>query len=376
MIINTAKLIDRCQKILTAVDSSALNIASETIEIEVANSLMRLLVTNGEYVVEEKVGVDTNETFKATVKASVFLKLVCQTTTDTVEFKIDNDNLVIVGNGKYTLPMVYNNDKLIEISMIPINNPTVEFDIGTDILQSIANTNSKELTKLTSQSYAVQRMYYIDQDGCITFTTGACVNNFKLEKDVKFLLNQKIVKLFKLFTTDKVKFTLGYDEDSNGGIQAKARFENDFTTITTLLINDDSMVNSVPVKAIRKRAENTYDYSVVIDKNIFLKALTRALTVVDIMNNTFNKNYAKFEFSNQALVIKDMDGHTYEESLYYSNNVENIDGTYTAIIELNDLKLTLENSDSEYVTLNFGDHQAFVCVKNNVYNIIPEVKIV
>lgn len=374
MIINTNKLIDTCSKILTALDSNVSNVVTETVQIKVFDNTMTLTVTNGDYVVSEKTLLNgVNDEFNAVVKANVFLKLICQTTTDTIEMKTENDVLIVKGNGTSKLPMVYSNDKLVEIPMIEINNETSNFEIPVEILHSIINTNGKEITKVNSVSKPVQRMFYIDKDGCITFTTGACVNNFTLEKDVKFLLNNKIVKLFKLFNEGKVKFTLGYDADNNGSIQAKARFENDTTVITTLLINDESMINSVPVTAIRNRATNQYSYSVVLDKNLLLQTLTRSLTIIE-NSSKFNKTFGKFTFTNDNLTVSDMEDQNYKETINYNNNVNNIDGSYVALVDLNDVKLTLENSNSEFITLNFGDHQAMVCVKNNVYNVIPEVR--
>ena len=45
-------------------------------------------------------------------------------------------------------------------------------------------------------SNPIQRLYYMDERGAVTFTSGACINNFTLEKPVKILLNNKLVKLF------------------------------------------------------------------------------------------------------------------------------------------------------------------------------------
>ena len=52
-------------------------------------------------------------------------------------------------------------------------------------------------------------MYYVDNEGAITFTSGACVTKFDLAGDIKLLFNQRLVKLFKLFKNTKVHFTVG-----------------------------------------------------------------------------------------------------------------------------------------------------------------------
>ena len=83
---------------------------------------------------------------------------------------------------------------------------------------SLYNYNTKQLN-IGSVAKPVQKMFYIDNEGCITFTSGACVNNFTLEKPIRVLLNSRLVNLFKLFKDELVQFNLGYDPLSETIIQ-------------------------------------------------------------------------------------------------------------------------------------------------------------
>ena len=367
MVLRIEDLKDVCSKILSAVDSSELSVLTETLELKAENKILYMSVTNREYYVRVKLDLGEDVNFHATVNANLFLKLISQTTTDTVEITIDNNILIVKGNGIYKLPLIYDNDKLLELPEIKINNVTSEFDINGDVLVSILTYNSKEITK-GNIIRPVQKLYYIDEKGAITFTTGACVNNFKLEKPIKILLNQKVVKLFKLFKNDNVHFKLGKDEISDEIIQTKVKFSNDSVEITAILASDDNLIASVPVDAIRNRANNVYPYSITINKDELIQAINRLLLFIN--SKEFMKTSSIFKFCNEYVIIKDSSGIN-NEKIYYSSPLDNCD--YTNSIDLLDLKVTLENCIEKYLTMNFGDGQAIVIARGNVYNIIPEV---
>ena len=147
MILRIEDLKDVCNKILSAVDSSELSVLTETLELKAENKILYMSVTNREYYVKVKLDLGEDVSFHVTVNANLFLKLISQTTTDTVEITIDNNTLVGKGNGIYKLPLIYDNDKLLELPEIKINNVTSEFDISGDALVSILTYNSKEIAK-------------------------------------------------------------------------------------------------------------------------------------------------------------------------------------------------------------------------------------
>ena len=133
MIIRIEDLKNVSQTILTAVDSNELSIITETLELKIENNILYMNVTNREYYAQVKLNMNNEEEFHATVNANLFLKLVSQITTDTVEFSISGNSLVIKANGTYKLPLIYDDDKLLELPIINIDNITSEFDIDGDM---------------------------------------------------------------------------------------------------------------------------------------------------------------------------------------------------------------------------------------------------
>ena len=200
MILRIEEMQDACSKILAAVDSNNLSVLTETLQIKTEDNQLFISVTNREYFAKVSIAIDTNVDFHATVNANLFLKLISQITTETIEMTLIDNCLVLKGNGTYKLPLIFDGDTLLELPEIKIYNPTVNFVIDSEHLLSILQYNSKEITK-GSVTKPIQRLYYMDEKGALTFTTGACVNNFTLDQPVKVLLNDRLVKLFKLFKT-------------------------------------------------------------------------------------------------------------------------------------------------------------------------------
>lgn len=366
MIIRCEELQKVCSKILVAVDTNNNSIVTETLEMYTENNYFYMSITNREYFVKVRLDIQNDIEFNATVSADVFLKLISKMTTETIEFSTKDNFLIVKGNGVYKLPMIYEGDTLLKLPEIIINNVTTKFDVDKHILSSIITYNSKELNKKHVVSNPVQNMYFIDEKGCITFTTGACVNKFILPTPIKILLSDKIVKLFKLFSSDSVHVDYGKDSLSNGMFQYKIKFYTDDIELTAIINSDDNMINSVPENAIRKRAFDTYDYSVVINKKMFINAIDRILLFV---NNTLGF-YGKFNFTKDKLILSNDTGDN-SEILTYENSVENLT-SYDAVFDLADLKLTISEIKSDYITMSFGDGQAAVIIDSNIYNIIPE----
>ena len=366
IVLNTEDIKSTCTNILAAVDSNALSKMTETLEIIVKEGLMRMNVTNGEYYASVTLPIlDTSILMHATVNADVFLKLVAKTTTDTIQIEVEDSVLKVKANGDYKIPLIYEGEDLLNLPEIKISNETNSFNIDTNILVNIMNYNSKELQK-GFVAMPVQKLYYIDDKGAITFTTGACVNDFTLEKPIKILLTQKLVNLFKIFKEPSVKLTIGQDM-CNNIIQTKVKFETDTFSVTSIIPSDQGLVDSVPVDAIRKRAHEDYEYTVVIDKNQLLQTIDRLLL---FSSNTL-KIYSKFQFNKDKVIIYDVQEDSFEE-IYYANSTI-ITQPYEATLDLIDIKNTFNNFREQYINMRFGNNEAIVVNNQNIYIVIPEI---
>ena len=371
IVIKTEEFKDICSKILTAVDSSESSVVTETLEIVTRGKYMVVGVTNREYFAEVKMPMENECDFHATVNANLFLKLISQITTGSVELSVNGPALIVKGNGVYKLPLIFNGDKLLELPTINIENVTAEFPISADILNSILYYNSKELTKGTIAK-PIQKLYYVDEQGCATFTSGACVNSFTLPQPIKLLFNNRLVKLFKLFKTGDVNFTLGYDAINKDTIQTKVKFENANVTLTAILSCDDTLLSSFPISAVRGRANTNHPYSVNIDKSALIQTINR-LTLFNNGSNTVAKTFGIFEFGSESVTIFDANREN-KEVIPYANNTSNVVDIFELKLNLDDFKATLETCTESHVCMNFGDGQAVVISRGNVKNVIPQLR--
>lgn len=372
MIIKTEKLQEISNKILQAVDTDATTSVTsngDKIELVVVNNQLQLNVTNKEYyarVVIDNVG---DENFKAVVDAKVFLSLVSKLYSEDVELIVEKNVLHIKsGNSNYKLPMIENPNSasgLLELDEIVINNPTTEFNISSDILLSILNYNAKELK---AETLPIQQLFYIDEQGCLTFTTGACVNSFTLNQPIKLLINKKLVKLFKLFKSGEVKFTLGYDEVNANLIQTKVKFENDDITIVAITSTDNSLLNKYPVNKIRQLANSMLEYQTEINRDELLQALSRLLLVSNARGGV-NKNFGIIDFKSNLIELYDLNRNN-KEVIACTTNVKDV---YSSILDFNTLKQILETCVEEHIVLSSGNKQSIILSRGNVKNVIPEI---
>lgn len=375
MILQVEKFQEQCKKILGAVDTdSALKNTTfgyDTLELEANGKALHLNVSNKEYYVSISLPLEEEATLRAVVDAKLFLALISKVTTKTIELTTTDVALVVKANGTYKFPLKYDVDSMVVLPKILVSNPTSNFVVSGVTLNSILANNSREINLDSTKE--VQKLYYLDQEGCITFTnSSACVNSFTLVTSTKMLLTPKLVKLFKLFKDGDVKVTVGF-EDVGGIAQMRVLFEQGDVTITAILTNDQDKFNKVPATLIRTRANKAFNFSVVFDKKEFVEALDRLL-LFDTTNN-LNKGLGIFDFNYDSVTIKDAKAIN-SETIAYASVLTTCDSEdamkYTANFDLEVIKDILSNLDVQTFTLSYGDNQVAVLTGGNVRNVITQ----
>ena len=100
MIIKTIEIKDVANKILAAVDSNELSEVTETLQLKVMNETLYVSVTNREYYAQVKLTVGQGfDGFHSAVNANLFLKLISQITTESVDLNIKDTYMEVKGNG-------------------------------------------------------------------------------------------------------------------------------------------------------------------------------------------------------------------------------------------------------------------------------------
>lgn len=372
MVIKTKDFKSICSTVLAATDGSELSTLTETLELKTVGNVLYLNVTNKEYYASVKFALAHEEEFHASVNANLFLKLIAAITSEDIELTIHETYMNVKANGNYKIPLIFENDSLMEVPAIVIENKMVEMSVPSTVLDSIVNFNAKQLSVGTIAK-PVQKMFYVDQEGCITFTTGACVNSFNLEKPIRVLFNSRLVSLFKLFKGAMVNFSLGYDALSETLIQTKVSFETENITLTAITGCDDTLLAQVPVAAIRGRANKDYPDSVVLNVAALTEAINRLLLFSAGYGSKENlKPYSTFEFKENSVVIYDTKKENTEVLNYQNGTV--LAEPYSMTLDLIEFKKVLDGCTEQYVTLNFGDSKACVVARGAIKNVLPEVR--
>lgn len=363
LIFRVDDLKDVCTNILYAVDNSS-TFDNENVEILCENGELKLNVTNSEYFVTVNLPMAIDETFNATVNANLFLKLISQVTTDTIEISVVDRCLKIKGNGEYKIPIIYSGENMLHLRRISVGTDgATTATISGDILNTIAIYNSKELSKGPIVR-PVQKLFYIDNEGAITFTTGACVNNFHIDSTFAVLLSSKVVKLFKLFSNDaSVKFTVGSLSDFGDANLMGVVFETERIKISAIL-PDSTMISSVPVAQIRKMAEELQKYSVVVNRKDFSDTLGRLM----LFSSSDVSAFGKFKCCGDKFIVS-LTNSTASEEMFYESPIE---CEYNMLLNIKDLKATIDSYSDMYLNLWFGNERSITIGRGNIRNIIPE----
>ena len=376
MILKTKAFQEAANKILLAVgvDKSAANL-----ELAAKDNKLFLRVTNREFYAA--IGFDLEEPteFRAVVDANLFLNLISGISTEEFELTINDTNIAVkAGKSSYKLAMIYENDQLMKLPVIKLDpeQVTIDMPIAHDILMSILNVNGREIQKAKRLDVnELQRYYYIDETGCFTFTTGACVNAFTLAKPIKLLLTDKVVKLFKLFNSD-VWMSYGHQVNTDGSMQPIVTFQTENVYVASRLLNDETCIQKIkaPCEAMKKLVKENYDHSLVLSASDLSSAIGRLLMFHKNSSAKADLSFvpATVDFSNTDLTITDVSGENKE--VITIENGSSTTGGYSMGVNLIDLKSVLDSCKNEHVTFNCGNKKSIIINRGTISNVIAETR--
>ncbi len=376
MILKTKQFQEAANKILLAVgvDRTAANL-----ELAAKDTILALRVTNREYYVAVTFALEQPTEFRAVVDANLFLNLISGISTEEFSLTV-SDNVVVVKAGKssYKLAMIYENADLLKLPVIKLDpeQVTVNMPVSYDILMSILNVNGKEVQKAKKLDVnELQRYYYVDETGCFTFTTGACVNTFTLDTPIKLLLTDKVVKLFKLFSGD-VYLSYGHSVNADGSLQPIVVFQTADVYVATRLLTDETCIHRVkaPCEAMKNLIKEVYDHSLVLSASDLSAAISRLLMFHKNSNAKVDTSFipATVSFTDTELTIADASGDNTEAITI--ENGSTTPGGYAMGVNLIDLKSVLDSCKNEHITVNCGNHKSIIINRGTISNVIAETR--
>lgn len=360
MIIRTDDILDACKFFKAMTNKSVNNVLSGLIQIKADGNKFTLHMSDGVY--DLIYSEDCTDTFNCTISADLFLELITRISSETIDFAVSDGNLVLTGSGKYKFPAVYDGKEMLEIRTLDIDNITNSWSIDGDLLYSVANNNSKQLL-LGYITSPIQKLYYFDADGAITFTSGACVNDFPLGADIKIAMSESTVKLFNFTKGTTVNIDFGYT-DVNGVVQPRATFKMPHITATYILPFTDKIISQIPVAKIRERAHTNYDSSVVLDSVQVRDILDRISIFADDLQ------IVAFSFSGTKLQMRTTNDKIFED-VYLTSSVHE-DTEFK--LNIKDFKSGISAANGKHFNMMFSKNAPAVVISvGNIYNVIPKI---
>lgn len=376
MILKTKNFQEVANKILVAV---SVDKAAANLELAAKETKLYLRVTNREWYVAAGFDLEAPTEFRAVVDANLFLNLISGISTEEFELTINDTNVVVkAGKSSYKLAMIYENESLMKLPVIKLDpeQVTISMSVAQDILKSILNVNGKEIQKAKKLDVnELQRYYYIDETGCFTFTTGACVNSFTLEKPIKLLLTDKVVKLFKLFSSD-VFMSYGHLVNADSSLQPIVTFQNEDVYVASRLLNDETCIQKIkaPCDAMKNLIKEAYDHNLVVSSTDLSAAIGRLLMFYKNSSAKADLSFvpATIEFSDTELTISDTSGDNREVIII--ENGSSTPGGYAMGVNLIDLKSVLDSCKNEHITMNCGNRKSIIINRGTISNVIAETR--
>lgn len=374
MILRTKDFQEAASKILLAVDKSNANL-----ELAAQGTDLFLRVTNREIYAAVRFALSETSDFRAVVDANLFLNLISGINTDEFELKLDTNCLhVKAGKSKYKLALIFENDSLLKLPVIKLEpeQVNVSMTVSQDVLSSILNVNAREVQKAKRVDVnELQKYFYLTADGCFTFTNGACINNFTLEKPITLLLTERLVRLFKLFNSDTY-LSYGHIPNVDGSLQAIVTMQTADVYIAARLLSDETCIQRVkaPCDAMKALANEVYAHSLVVSAVDMSAAVARLLMFYK--NSTVDASRAfvpaTITFTDTDLMITDASGENTE--VVTIENGSNTVGGYAMGIDLLDLKAVLDSCKNEHITMNCGNHRSVILTRGSICNVIAETR--
>ena len=361
---------DLTSKINKGIEGEKTVRVSELLELEVINDKLILSVTNTQFYLSIELSNQVNsvDSLHVTIDADTFIKLVSKTTTDEIILDTKDGNLLYKGNGEYIFPLELDqNGEIKTLPKIEIN-PQSTFDIMGDTLYSIYSFGSHELVNDVPVD-AVQKYYYVDNLGAITYTESPYLNNFNLPVPFRALINDRLAQLFSLFRNKRV--SVGISKEVNDGLyQNKISFTCENLSLVSYL-PDDSIINKYPANECRQLQSNPYPGKVTINRALLADALDR-LNIFSVKDgNVVLKKAGKINFTNDGLeIISIVDKN--KEFIPYVNKDNYY--SYSCYMNLSQLQRHAKANSEINIEVNYGNDLSIMFTKDNYAQIIVEME--
>lgn len=277
------------------------------------------------------------EPLEATIDADTFSKLVAKLTSDTVELSVENNTLIVKGNGTYKFPLISDEDGLVQFPKTEkITGEEKEVLLST--VMSVYNSNEPALAKTLEQPYLTG--YYFGEEAVSTDATVITFNSKSITKAEKpLLISAQALFLLTLNSQEKIK--LAQNEEA-------LQFTTDDVVVTTSMLEG---IDEYPIDEIKKYLDEDFPASCKVSKDILLDVIDR----LELFIEPYDMNGAYFTFTEEGInVHSKKDAST--EVIKYIESEKFV--PFICCVDIPALKEQVQAIPENTITLSYGNDNA------------------
>lgn len=303
-------------------------------------------MTNYLIITIDKVSGDD---FNITVEADRFAKLVNKMTSNEIDLTINDDTLVIKGNGTYKLPLIMDEEGVVEFPADE-SEYDVEGEVQLTSIMSAYNINRAALAK-TFEQPALTGYYCGDNvvtSNAIVITFNQFVM-FKGQEDM--LISPQMMYLLTLNSSEKIEFGKSGETMVFCGEDVEIRGPH------------LPGIEEYPIDAINEYLDIAFTSMCKIPKQLMLDVLDRLALFI----TPFDKNGAYFTFGRMGITV-----HSKKDaSTETINYIESKDfKSFTCLVDIVMMKEQLQSCPEDTVTIWYGNENALKLETGNVLQVI------
>lgn len=336
--IKTETLKSITNKVVKGMGNNKLLPITEIIGINIHSDKISLLSTDGKNKVEAFAEIENPEKkeIQLSVKGDTFSKLIQKTTTEIVTLKIDNNKLVVRGNGNYSFAIpIDEENNIVVFESLSLEGEEQEVNVNALKESYLFNKESVALT-MEVPSYTG---FYYDEDGSVA------TNSLKISsvKEPIFnspvLLENSFVQLFNLLETETAK--------------VKQNDSEILISSSNLILQSSKMVELVdfPITDIRPFVDTEMEHKVKVNKKSLLNLLER----ISIFVTPMDRNGIRVDFTKDGLKVWTIKGDNNELLPYI--NTDNL-ADFTIKIDISNFKALVSSNPEDEVTIHYGNPNA------------------
>lgn len=357
--VNTLKLQELVRKALKGSSNERAIPITQFLEFNLTGNILTLKTTNGkDYLWVGMDGVE-GEDMSVCLNAELLSKLVMKTTSETMSFTFNPEDLTftVSGNGTYQLALLTDEeegDGLVSYPSPEFNpeSATMSVSVSMENLNAVIASNRAALAKTTEMASLMN--YYFEVDKVITCDSNLVCSNRIPTFGTNLLLPPELMNLISIIDT-KTCLVSYYD--------GLIRIKNETGTIVIYGETSDEIQN-YPIDAINGFLNADFGKNCKIRKTDLLSVLDRIALFID----PYDENSITLTFDNRGVIVYNR-GKKSNEVIQYVEK-----GNWTSLvsmnIEVNRLISAIQSQPGEMLDINYENPAEIKIESGNITYIV------